>query len=160
MQQNTQTPHVTVAQLRELRTLTGAGMMDCRSALETTGGQIEAAATLLREQAAAEAARRAARTAPEGLVGSYVHHNRKLAAIVELRCETDFVARTEVFRTLLGQVAEHVAASAPAGVDELLAQPWVREPSRSIGNLIDEASAKLGERVELRRFARFNVSDA
>jgi elongation factor Ts len=154
-----QVQQVTVAQLRELRNMTGAGMMDCRAALEATNGHVEQAATLLRENAAAEAARRASRAAPEGLVGSYVHHNRKLAALVELRCETDFVARTDVFRTLLGRLAEHVAASAPEKIDELLAQPWVREPSRTIADLIDEASATLGERVELRRFVRFDVSD-
>jgi elongation factor Ts len=150
---------ITVAQLRELRNLTGAGMMDCRAALETTNGHVEHAAALLREKAAADAAKRASRAAPEGLIGTYVHHNRKLAALVELRCETDFVARTDLFRALLGQLAEHVAASAPAGIDELLGQPWVREPSRTIGDLIDEASGKLGERVELRRFARFDVAD-
>ena len=151
--------HITVAQLRELRQLTNAGMMDCRAALEATKGHVEQAAELLRRKAAEEAERRANRSAPEGIVGSYVHHNRKLAALVELRCETDFVARTEVFRTLLGQLAEHVAASAPNAVDELLAQPWVREPSRTIAELIDETSAKVGERVEVRRFARFAIAD-
>jgi elongation factor Ts len=155
-----QVQHVTVAQLRELRNMTGAGMMDCRAALEAAHGHLESAAALLRAKAAAAAARRASRASPEGLVGTYVHHNRKLAALVELRCETDFVARTDAFRTLLGQLAEHVAASAPSDVDALLAQPWVREPSRTVASLIDEASARFGERVEVRRFVRFDTADA
>lgn len=197
--------HITVAQLRELRSLTNAGMMDCRAALEATGGHLAQAAELLRQKAATEAARRANRDTGEGLVGAYVHHNSRLAAMVELRCETDFVARTDVFRTLLNQLAEQVAAAAPLAVsagdlpaealearrrecieraqadgiaDEqieshvdrqlaafqreaiLLSQPWIRDPSRTIQDLIDEASTKLGEKLRVHRIARLNVERA
>ena len=156
-------PPITVQQLKTLRQRTGAGMLDCRQALEQTDGNIEQAAELLRRQAAAEAAKRAARLTGEGRVESYIHHDAKIGALVEVNCETDFVARTEDFRTLARYVAEQVAAT-PADALEteaaLLAQPWIRDPSRTVGDLVNETSARTGERVRVRRFARFRLSDA
>ena len=154
---------ITVQQLKELRQLTGAGMLDCRQALEQANGNIERAAELIRRQAAAEAAKRAARITGQGQVGSYIHHDAKVGALVEVNCETDFVARTEDFRTLVRYVAEQVAAT-PADELEtetsLLAQPWIRDPSRTIGDLVNETSARTGENVRVRRFARFRIADA
>ena len=154
---------ITVQQLKELRQLTGAGMLDCRQALEQANGNIERAAKLVRRQAAAEAAKRAARITGQGQVGSYIHHDAKVGALVEVNCETDFVARTEDFRTLVRYVAEQVAAT-PADELEtetsLLAQPWIRDPSRTIGDLVNETSARTGENVRVRRFARFRIADA
>ena len=155
--------HITVQQLKELRQRTAAGMLDCRQALEQADGNIEQAVEILRRQAAAEAAKRAARLTGEGQVGSYIHHDAKVGALVEVNCETDFVARTDDFRTLVRHVAEQVAAT-PANVleteDALLAQPWIRDPSRTIGDLVNEISARVGENVRVRRFARFRLSDA
>jgi elongation factor Ts len=137
-------------------------MLDCRQALEQADGNIEQAVEILRRQAAAEAAKRAARLTGEGQIGSYIHHDAKVGALVEVNCETDFVARTDDFRTLVRHVAEQVAAT-PADVLEtegaLLAQPWIRDPSRTIGDLVNETSARVGENVRVRRFARFRVSD-
>ena len=155
--------HITVQQLKELRQLTAAGMLDCRQALEQADGNMEQAVEILRRQAAAEAAKRAARLTGEGQIGSYIHHDAKVGALVEVNCETDFVARTDDFRMLVRHIAEQVAAT-PADVLEtegaLLAQPWIRDPSRTIGDLMNETSARVGENVRVRRFARFRLSDA
>ena len=154
--------HITVQQLKELRQRTGAGMLDCRQALEQAEGNMEQAIEHLRKQAAVEAAKRAARLTGEGQIGSYIHHDAKVGALVEVNCETDFVARTDDFRSLVRYVAEQVAAT-PADILEtdasLLAQPWIRDPSRTIGDLVNETSARVGENVRVRRFTRFRVSD-
>ena len=155
--------YITVQQLKELRQRTGGGMLDCRQALEQTDGNIDHAEEIIRRQAAAEAAKRAARLTGEGRVDSYIHHDAKVGALVELNCETDFVARTEDFRTLARHVAEQVAATPAESLEteaSLLAQPWIRDPSRTIGDLVNETSARTGERVRVRRFARFRLSDA
>jgi elongation factor Ts len=155
--------HISVQQLRELRQRTGAGMLDCRRALEHTGGNIDQAADVLRQQAATEAAKRAARVTGQGQIGSYIHHDAKIGALVEVNCETDFVARTEDFRALVRHVAEQVAATPPEvdiTEETLLAQEWVRDSSRTIGDLVNETSARTGERVRVRRFARFRLADA
>ena len=156
-------PPITVQQLKELRQRTGSGMLDCRQALEQANGNIEQAVELLHRRAAAEAAKRAARLTGEGRIDSYIHHDAKVGALVELNCETDFVARTDDFRTLARYVAEQVAAT-PADTLEteasLLEQPWIRDPSRTLGDLVNEMSARTGENVRVRRFTRFRISDA
>jgi len=195
-------PYVNVEQLKALRRRTEVGVGQCREALEAAGGDIEQAVEYLRKQAIAQAGQRAAREVGEGVVGNYVHHTGKLAALLELNCETDFVARTELFQRLARQLAEHVAAAAPLYVDRaavpaalveeqratfaalgaskpaairakivagkleayyrdvvLLEQPWVREAGKTIGELINETAATLGERVRVRRFARVRVGD-
>ena len=153
---------ITVQQLRELRQLTGSGMLDCRQALEHAEGNMEQAVEYLRRQAAAEAAKRAARLTGEGQIGSYIHHDAKVGALVEVCCETDFVARTDDFRALVRYVAEQVAATpaeALEGEGALLQQPWIRDPSRTIGDLVNETSAKVGENVRVRRYVRFRLAD-
>ena len=138
-------------------------MLDCRQALEHTSGDIEQAVEHIRRQAAAEAAKRASRITGEGQIGSYIHHDAKIGALVEVSCETDFVARTDDFRSLVRFVAEQVAAT-PADVlaseGALLEQQWIRDPSRTIGDLVNETAARVGENVRVRRFARFQLSDA
>jgi len=153
--------HITVQQLRELRQRTGAGVSDCRQALEHAGGDLEQATDAIRQKAAAEAAKRAARITGQGQVGSYVHHDARVGALVEVNCETDFVARTEDFRALVRHVAEQVAASADANVtaETVLAQEWVRDSSRTIGDLVHETSARVGENVRVRRVTRFRLGD-
>jgi elongation factor Ts len=195
--------YTNVEQLKELRRRSEAGVGACREALEATGHDLERAVEYLRKQAIARAEQRAAREVGEGLVGNYVHHDGKLAALVEVNCETDFVARTEAFHRLVKQLAEHIAAAAPQFVDRvavpaavvearraefaalgagkredvrakivagklegyyrdvvLLEQAWIREPDTTIGDLINQTAATLGERIRVRRFARLCVGEA
>ena len=196
---------ITVHQLKELRQRTAAGMLDCRQALEHAEGDMEKAVEILRRQAAAEAAKRAARLTGEGQVGSYIHHDAKIGALVEINCETDFVARTEDFQQLGKSLAEHIAAAAPLAIDKdqvpqekvdserrifveqvkaegkpdhmidkivegkvqafykdvaLMHQAWVRDPKKTIGDLVKEVSAKTGENVQVRRFVRYQLGEA
>jgi len=186
----------------ELRGRTGAGMMDCKKALEETGGDIEKAIDLLRKKGVAKAEKRAGREATEGLIGSYVHHDGAIGVLVELNCETDFVARTEDFKTLAKDIAVHVAATRPLAVriedlpaelvqrekqvyeaqvaeqkkpeqirakivegmlkkfyeeNVLLEQKFVKDDTRTVGELVKELSAKTGENVQVRRFVRFEL---
>lgn len=104
---------VTVEDVKKLRTMTGAGMMDVKNTLEETNGDLQKAAVLLRERGVAKAAKKADREASEGFVGSYIHHNGKIATLVELNCETDFVARTEQFQALAKNIAIHIAMANP-----------------------------------------------
>lgn len=152
---------VNVQQLKELRALTGAGVMECRQALEENEGHMGQAEAWLRRKAAEDAARRSGHAMNEGWITSYLHYTGRLGALVELTCETDFVARTEAFRNLARNVAEQVAACGTAhpGDAELLAQPWIREPKRTIGDLVKETSGLLGERIAVRRVVRFRLGE-
>ena len=192
----------TAKDVQALRQRTGAGMMDCKKALEETSGDMERAAELLRAKGAAKADKRAGRETREGFIGHYVHHNGKVGVLVEVDCETDFVARNPEFRELVKEIALQVASSAPLAVDKdgipadivererriaeqqvaesgkpehirgkivegkveafykdntLLSQPWIRDPKKTIGDLVKETSAKVGENVVVRRFARFEI---
>src|SRR6059036_3332481 len=120
---------ISAKDVAELRARTGAGMMDCKKALEETSGDLEKAVDVLRAKGAAKADKRAGREASEGLIGSYVHHDGKIGVIVELNCETDFVARTEDFKTLARDLAVHIAATNPLAVriEDLPAETVARE---------------------------------
>ena len=176
---------MSTALVKELRDRTGAGIMDCKRALEETGGNLEKAVELLRQQGIAKAGQKAGREARQGLVDTYIHAGGRIGAMVELNCETDFVARTDDFRGLAHDVAMQVVATNPryvspdevpdtarqAGVQEhgdekrfleaevLLAQPFIRDPRRTIGDLVQEAIAKLGENIIIRRVTRFEVGE-
>ncbi len=188
----------------ELRARTGAGMMDCKRALEESSGNLEKAVDLLRQKGAAKADKRAGRAASEGLIGTYLHHDGKIGVLVELNCETDFVARTEDFKALARDLAVHIAATNPLAVriedlppeliqrerqvyeaqvaeqkkpeairgkivdgmlkkfyeeNVLLEQKFVRDDKRTVGELVKELSAKTGEKVDVRRFARLQVGE-
>lgn len=167
--------------IRELRDLTGAGIMDCRRALQESDNDLNKAMAWLREKGMASVGKKLGREAKQGLIESYVHGGR-LGALIELNCETDFVARTDEFRTLAREIAMHVAvmdvrylsdehvpgdvaASYPEGKSRddflksavLLRQPHIRNADTSVGDMIREAIAKLGENIVLRRFARFQL---
>jgi elongation factor Ts len=189
----------------ELRQRTGAGMMDCKRALEEAGGDMDKAAEILRKKGIAKAEKRAGRTASQGIVLSYIHHNHQVGVLVELNSETDFVARNDSFRELAREIAIHIASADPIGVSAedipqelldrerriaeeqvaaegkpenvrakivegklkkfvaertLLEQPFVKDDSKTVGDLVKEASGKLGEVVTVRRFARFQVGAA
>jgi elongation factor Ts len=177
---------VSTALVKELRDRTGAGIMDCKRALEEAGGNIEKATEILRQQGIARAGKKAGREARQGLVDTYIHAGGRIGSMVELNCETDFVARTEDFRSLAHDVAMQVVATSPryvspdevspsdreAGAREhgderrfletevLLAQPFIRDPRRTIGDLVQEAIGKLGENIVVRRVTRFEVGEA
>ena len=153
---------ITAKDVADLRARTGAGMMDCKKALEETGGNMDAAIDLLRKKGIAKAEKRADRAASEGQIVIELAPDGTMGAMIELNCETDFVGRNDEFVALAKQVAQHVAQDAK--VDGLvtvgaegayLETPWAFDASRTIGEVVKAASAKTGEKVELRRIARF-----
>jgi len=146
---------VTADKVKDLREKTGAGMMDCKKALSESGGDMEKAIDLLRQKGLATAAKKASRAASEGLIGSYIHAGGKLGVLVEVNCETDFVARNDEFIKLANEIVLHIAAMGPADTEELLAQPYVRETEKKIQDLIAETVGKLGENIQVGRFTRF-----
>ncbi len=189
----------------ELRVRTGAGMMDCKRALEESNGDMEKASEILRKKGIAKAEKRTGKTASQGLVVSYIHHNHQVGVLLELNCETDFVARTDDFGQLAREIALHIASADPIGVNPedipadlidrerriaeeqvakegkpenirgkivdgklkkfvaertLTEQPYVKDDSKTVGQLLKEASGKLGEAISVRRFARFKLGEA
>ena len=199
------TETISAAMVKELREKTGAPMMDCRNALTEAKGSMEEAVVVLRKRGMASAAKKASRTASEGAVGTYIHAGGKIGVLIEINCESDFVARTEDFQELLKDIAMHIAATdpryirkedvtaqdmerekeiyraqaaqtgKPAPVIEkivegkmskfyeevcLLEQPFIKEQSVTISQLIAQKVGKLGENLMVRRFARFKVGDA
>ena len=148
---------ITAAKVKELRELTSAGMLDCKKALAATEGDMDKAIDFLREKGLAAAAKKAGRIAAEGLVVSYVSEDSKVGVIVEVNCETDFVAKTENFQELVAGIAAHVAKSNPADMDALNASEI--EAGKTVAALITESIAKIGENISLRRFARYEVAE-
>lgn len=159
-------------QIKQLRELTGAGVMDCKRALEEANGDIPQAQRLLHAKGMERAEKRSGKETKAGVVESYLHHDRRLGAIVELNCETDFVARTDDFRALARDIALQVASMSPrylakddipAGEEEegvqpaLLDQPFVKDSGRTIRQMITEVSAKTGEKVAVGHFARLEL---
>ena len=164
---------ISTASIKELREKCGAGIMDFRSALVETKGDLGKAAELLKERGVAKAAKKAERVTAHGLAETYVHTGGRVAAMVELNCETDFVARTEEFKRLAHNIAMQVAAmnpsfvlaeQVPPGTEVpegevicLLDQPFIKDPSKTSKDLIVEVIARVGENVRVSRFARFEV---
>ena len=139
----------------ELRGRTGAGMMDCKKALAAVEGDMEKAIDYLREKGLAAAAKKQSRIAAEGLVGSFVCKECATGALVEVNCETDFVAKTDKFKALVADVAEQVAKKNPADVDALLKQPFFKAESTTIEQVVTAATAEIGEKISIRRFVRY-----
>ena len=195
---------ISASMVKDLREKTGAGMMDCKKALSESGGNFEKAVDYLRQKGLATAAKRAGRIASEGRIGSYVHAGGKIGVMVEINCETDFVAKTDDFQVFAKDIAMHIAASNPifirreevtsdilerereiyraqareTGKPEkiidkiidgklekfygevcLLEQPFVKDPDLSVQDLLNGLIGKLGEKVEIRRFNRFQVGE-
>jgi elongation factor Ts len=195
---------ISAAQVKVLRDRTGAGMLECRKALQEAKGDVEAAVDILRAGGTAKAAARAGREAREGAVGQYIHMNGRLGVLIEVNCETDFVARTDDFQELVRNLAMHVAATDPLAVsaedipadivereravfleqvknenkpenlwdrivegkvksfykeNTLLEQPYIREPDKTVGQLITEVSTKTGENIVVRRFVRYALGE-
>ena len=143
--------------VRQLREETGAGMMDCKNALVEAQGDREKAREVLRKKGLAAAARKASRTASEGAVGAHIAGDGRKGVLVEVNCETDFVAKTPDFQLLVKQVAENVAAGAAEDVPAFLRQPLAGEPGRTVGDLVQEKIALIKENIVVRRFARFET---
>ncbi|MCB9059505.1 MAG: translation elongation factor Ts [Calditrichae bacterium] len=195
---------ITAALVKELREKTGVGMMDCKNALKEADGDMEKASEILRKKGIAKAAKRADREANEGIVETYIHPGSKLGVLVEINCETDFVANTDDFKVFARNVAMHIAASNPLAVQReeldkalvekeleiykeqakatgkpdnivekialgrldkyytesvLLDQAYVKEPEKTISDLLTETIAKVGENINIRRFSRFKIGE-
>jgi len=195
---------ITTAQIKELRERTGAGIMDCKKALEKTQGNLEKAIDELRKKGLAKAKKRAGRIAKEGLVHAYIHAGGKIGVLVEVNCETDFVARTKAFQNFVKEIAMQIAATNPLVVNKealspeiierekeiyrqqaivsgkpekiidrivegklqkffeeacLIEQPYIRDPSIKIKDLLNELVAKTGEKIVVRRFVRFQLGE-
>jgi elongation factor Ts len=195
---------ISAALVKELREKTGAGMMDCKKALTEAGGDIERATEILREKGLASAAKKAGRVAAEGIVEAYIHGGGRIGVLVEVNCETDFVAKTDQFKAFVRDVAMHIAASSPQYVRReevpaevvekereilkaqtlnegkpanivdkivdgridkffkdvcLLEQPFVKEPDKTVEQLLKEKIAQIGENISIRRFTRFVVGE-
>ncbi len=163
---------VTKEDIMALREKTGAGIMDTKRALEETNGNVAKAEEILRERAMKVAVKKAERTTGQGLVETYIHGNGRIGAMVEVNCETDFVARTEQFRTLVHDIAMQVAAMDPqyvgdepdappttpeTGENRLLYQAFIKNPSKTIKELVTDTVGAVGENIRIRRFARFQV---
>ncbi len=195
---------IPASQVKQLREITGAGMMECKKALQESGGDLDRAQEILRERGLAGVEKRKGRVAGDGVVESYIHGEGRIGVLVEINCETDFVARTEEFRELAREVAMQVAAQSPRWVsrDEvpedvveserkvyaerarqmgkpenvldkivdgmldsfyketvLLDQPYIREGSKSVDDLVKEVASKVGENVVIRRFVRYQLGE-
>ena len=146
---------ITASQVKELREITGAGMMDCKKVLTETDGDMEKAMELLRERGIAKAAKKSDRIAAEGLVDCYISEDGKVGAIVEVNSETDFVGQNEEFKTFVMDIAKQVAEKNPANVEELLAQESITEAGKTVQEVLTDKIAKIGENMNIRRFERF-----
>ena len=168
---------ITAGMVKELRDQSGAGIMQCRKALMECEGDAQKALEILKQQSLFKAAKKAERKAVEGLIEAYIHTAGRVGAMVELNCETDFVARTDEFKALAHDLAMQVAAVSPQFItpdevtpeavnDEeielqaacLLLQPFIKDPTRTIQDVVTETIAKVGENIRVKRFARFELA--
>lgn len=147
---------ITAALVKELRERTGAGMMDCKKALTAVEGDMDKAIDFLREKGLAAAAKKASRIAAEGVVASYVSADARVGVIVEINCETDFVAKTDGFKDMVKAIAAHIAKTAPANLEALLASELDGQP---VSAVVTAAIAKIGENISVRRFVRYEVTE-
>lgn len=147
----------TTADIKKLREETGAGMMDCKKALDEANGNYDEAKEVVRQRGLAKAEKKSDRETKEGYIASYVHANNKVAALVEILCETDFVARNDEFQAMAKDVAMHVVAMNPATVEDLLEDQFVKDPNITVEDLVKGVSGKIGERFVVSRFVRYEV---
>lgn len=143
--------------LKKLRNETGVSLADCRKALEETKNDYKKALEWLKKAGLEKAAKKADRTTLQGLVESYIHQNGRVGALVEVLCETDFVARTDEFKNLVHEICMQVVAMNPKDVESLLKQEYIRDASKTIEALVKETIAKLGENIVVKEFGRFEI---
>ena len=145
--------------IKKLRDETGAGILEIKNMLEEVSEDYEKAKEELLKKSAAKAAKKSDRVAEDGLVYSYIHNSGKVGSLVLLSCETDFVAKTDDFQKLCREIAMQVCTEDYEDVEKLLESEYIREPSKKILDLINEATAKVGEKIEIRKFVKFSVGD-
>jgi elongation factor Ts len=148
---------ITAAQINELRKATGAGMLDCKKALEEVGGEMEQAVDYLRKKGLAAASKKAGRAATEGMVAAAIAPDGSTGVLVEINSETDFVAKNDKFQEFVKQVADHVLQKTPATIEDLLAQPFVGDASKNVQTLLTEAITVIGENMQIRRLVSFTA---
>lgn len=148
---------ISMDEIKKLREETGARIMDCKKALEEAAGDYQKAIKIVEEKGLARAEKTADRETKAGYVASYVHNNGQVASLVEIVCETDFVAQNDEFRNMAREIAMHVTAMNPANVTELLDQEFIRDASTTIAMMLKSLSGKIGEKMEIRRFVRYEV---
>jgi elongation factor Ts len=148
-----------VEDIRQLREETSCGVIECKKALEESKGDFQKAKDLLRKRGLEMAAKKSDRVAKEGRVEAYIHNGNKIGVVVEVNCETDFVARNDDFIAFTKNLSMHIAAMNPENVQALLAQPFVKEPSKNIQDLLNELVAKIGENIQVNRFIRYKVGE-
>ena len=151
--------NINLDQIKELRELTGAGVMDVRQALKVAGGDKKKALEELKKKGAEVAEKKKERTTASGLIECYVHNGGKVASVVELLCETDFVAKNEEFKALAHEIAMQVASMEPKNVEALLKQEYIRDASKTVGDLLNELIGKIKENIKVGRIARFELGE-
>ena len=150
---------VSMSQIKKLRAVTGAGVMDAKRALEEAKGDLKKAEAWIAKKGVMKAAKKTDRKTAEGIVYCYVHHDGKSGAMIELLCETDFVARNSDFKKLAHELAMQVTSMNPKNVNEFLKQEYIRDPKKKIKDLIDETVGKIGENIKLSRLTRYKLGD-
>lgn len=151
--------NISLELLKKLRQESGAGVSDCRGALEDAAGDYQKAKELLRQRGMEKAAKKAGKETRAGIIASYIHANSRVGVLVEILCETDFVARTDDFKTLSHEIALQVAAMNPKNVKELLESPYIRDSGKTVGALVEEVIAKVGENITVFRFSRLSLGE-
>lgn len=148
-----------VEQIKKLREEIGAPVMECKRALEESEGDIKNAKKILAKWGVDRAQKKKEREAGDGLVYAYIHHGGKVGALVEVNCETDFVAKTDDFQKLVHEIAMQVASMDPKDVDELMEQEYIRDAKKTVQQLIDEVISKVGENIKVKKFVRYVVGE-
>jgi elongation factor Ts len=148
---------ITTEQIKQLRQKTGFSIMECKRALEEAEGDEDKALKILEKKGGEKAIKKSQRETKEGLIEAYIHNTGKIGVILELNCETDFVARNSQFKELAHDLAMHIAAMDPQDLEELLSQPFIKDEQKTIEELVNEAIAKLGENIKIRKFVRLEV---
>ena len=148
---------ISIEQIKKLREQTGASVIECRKALQGGKGDGEKAKEILKENLSGLINKKSQEEAKEGLIEVYLHVNGKIGALLELNCQTDFVAKNSEFKTLAHDLAMQIAATNPVNVEVLLTQPFIKDPNKTIGNLIDEHIATMKENIKISRFVRYQV---
>lgn len=147
---------MTASDVQKLREMTGAGVMECKKALQDAGGDIDKAVQIINERGLIKAEKKSGRTTGAAILESYVHNNR-VGVLLELRCETDFVAHSDPFRELAHNLVMHIAAMNPANIEAMLKQPYIRDDKTTIEALVKGVVAKTGENVQVARFCRYEL---
>ncbi|MBI3443005.1 MAG: elongation factor Ts [Candidatus Sungbacteria bacterium] len=148
---------ITAQQIKTLRDKTGAGIADVKKTLEESGGDMDKAFGIIERKLGSAAVKKATRATGAGIVEAYIHSNSRVGVLVEVLCETDFVARNPSFKEFAHDIALHIAAMDPTDVEILHSQPFVRDPGKSIGDLLNESIGRFGENMKIGRFVRFEV---